>query len=169
MVGLLSLIIIKSRLKDDLNELKYSSVKLGLKGYTGNKGAICFRFSLFDSSICVVNCHLAAHKNQTRLRNHHIKSILKNAKFTLDNGEIKNVYEHDYIFWAGDLNYRLNKLNTEEIIAKLHNKEYALLLEYDQFNIEKKTNQILGDFSEGDIDFPPSFKYYVGSNMFDTK
>ncbi|CAG9314483.1 OCRL_1 [Blepharisma stoltei] len=168
LVGLLSLIIVKSSLQEYLSNIKDSCVKLGLKGYTGNKGAICQRFSFFDSTICVINCHLAAHKHQTRLRNHHVKSILKYAKFTLDDKEIKGIYEHDYIFWTGDLNYRLNKLNTDEILSRLNSQQYDELLRYDQFDIEKKTNQILADFSEGKIDFPPSFKYYIGSNKFDT-
>ena len=72
-------------------------VKLGLMGYTGNKGAICIRFNYLDTSICIINCHLAAHKSKIKNRNEQIKSILKQSIFSVNAQEIK-IYEHDYIF-----------------------------------------------------------------------
>ena len=38
-------------------------VKTGFKGVAGNKGSVSFSFNVFNSSICVVNCHLAAKKH----------------------------------------------------------------------------------------------------------
>lgn len=46
-----------------------------------NKGAIVTRFLIGDSSLCFVNCHLAAHQNQYSARNNDIQQILKDASF----------------------------------------------------------------------------------------
>ena len=32
-----------------------------MNGYWGNKGTVSIRFNLYGVSICVLNCHLAAH------------------------------------------------------------------------------------------------------------
>lgn len=98
LVGLLTVIIAKSDIVRNIKNMCTTNVKLGFKGYTGNKGAIAYRFDLFDSSICLINCHLAPHKGQTILRNKHIKLISKETKFNLLDGRIKNIYEHDFIF-----------------------------------------------------------------------
>ncbi|CAG9334456.1 OCRL_3 [Blepharisma stoltei] len=169
LMGLLTMIFVKFSMRDYINEIKTSCVKLGFKGYVGNKGAICMRFDLFESSVCIINCHLAAHKNQAKLRNEQIKTISKEGKFVLSSKEFRNVYEHDFIFWAGDLNYRLNNLSTDSIINKINAKHFSELLEYDQLNIEKRENDILAEFHEGKIDFMPSFKYRIGTtNQFNT-
>ncbi|KAH7065996.1 Endonuclease/exonuclease/phosphatase [Auriculariales sp. MPI-PUGE-AT-0066] len=46
-----------------LRDVAVSVVKRGLGGRWGNKGAVAVRFVLDDSSICLVNCHLAAGQN----------------------------------------------------------------------------------------------------------
>ena len=134
-------------------------------GYTGNKGAICIRFNYLDTSICIINCHLAAHKSKIKNRNEQIKSILKQSIFSVNAQEIK-IYEHDYIFWTGDLNYRLQDIETSLLEELLYAENYSLLLRYDQLLIEKKKGKVLLDFEESIIDFPPTFKYKIDSNEY---
>jgi len=44
-------------------------VKVGFGGAAGNKGAVVVRFNVFDSSICLMNCHLESGGNvQPRLQ-----------------------------------------------------------------------------------------------------
>lgn len=40
-----------------------------MAGVLGNKGAIIARFVIDDSSLCFINCHLAAGQNQKMARN----------------------------------------------------------------------------------------------------
>jgi len=55
-----------------VKEVSTRIVKLGFKGYAGNKGAVGIRFGLMDSSLCFVNCHLVPHKKAYKDRNKNI-------------------------------------------------------------------------------------------------
>jgi len=46
--------------------------------------------------------------------------------------------------------------------------KYNELLDYDQFKQVQKEEKFLKDFNEGDIDFPPTYKFDVGSDVYDT-
>jgi hypothetical protein len=35
---------------------------VGIGGFGGNKGGVAIRFDLFESSMCFINAHLAAHQ-----------------------------------------------------------------------------------------------------------
>ncbi|CAG9319351.1 INPP5B [Blepharisma stoltei] len=164
LVGLLTLVLVKRSLFENLKNIVCSVVKLGFKGYLGNKGGVSFRFDIFDSSVCYVNCHLAPHKGETRLRNKHVKLLTKLTKFLVTAKKTKNMYEHDFIFWSGDLNYRINTLDFNQIVEKVTGKEYQFLLErFDQLKIESRKNHILEDFNEAEIRFPPTYKYVKNS------
>jgi len=158
LVGLLSVVFVKNQLKNHLKLISSVNVKLGFKGYTGNKGGILSRFELFDTSFCVVNCHLAPFRNQTKLRNSQIQSLVEQARFMLDQHKV-NIFEHDIVFWTGDLNYRLEGLSTQDILNKIQSCDYSYLLQYDQLRQEKKNNNILQGFKEATIAFPPSYKF----------
>jgi hypothetical protein len=116
------------------------------------------RFEYFDSSFIIINSHLAAHKSKVKSRNEHIKSILKKTVFNVSNVERK-IYEHDHIFWTGDMNYRIQGLDHNEITNLISRGDFQKLQQYDQLNIEKKSGRVLVDFSEGLLQFPPTFKY----------
>ncbi|KAH7090022.1 hypothetical protein BKA62DRAFT_677314 [Auriculariales sp. MPI-PUGE-AT-0066] len=60
-----------------LRDVAVGVVKRGLGGRWGNKGAVAVRFVLDDSSICLVNCHLAAGQKHIQQRNADIAAILE--------------------------------------------------------------------------------------------
>ena len=165
LVGLLCVVLCSSEIVPNVMNAKESLVKLGLNGYAGNKGAICLRFEIFNSSFCIVNCHLAAHKGKVSLRNKNIKTILNHANFLIDGNNVK-ISEHDYVFWIGDLNYRITNLTYDEIISKIIEKDFLGLLEFDQLLIEKDENGVLIDYKEGKLTFPPTFKVIKGTNYY---
>ena len=162
LVGLFSVVLASDRIISSIDKARDCSVKVGLRGYVGNKGAVSLRFELFNSSFCIINCHLTAHKGKVSKRNKNIKTILQETSFSID-GNYQKIYEHDYIFWAGDLNYRIANLKCEEIIEMLSRQKILELSEYDQLQNEKRKNSILADFQEGPLDFPPTFKVIKGS------
>src|ERR1044072_1555111 len=122
LVGLFTCIFAK---KSELNNIRDKDVaikKTGLGGLHGNKGSIATRFIYDDSSICFVNCHLAAGQGQIRARNTDVANILDNTQFPPrandswnDNegvfthgGDGSMVLDHEIVFFSGDLNYRID-------------------------------------------------------------
>ena len=160
----MSLVLARDSVVGSLSGIASSQVKLGLKGYAGNKGAIAFRFEILGESICVINVHLAAHKQNCKLRNDNLASISKSLRFTFADTS-KSIFEHDYIFLFGDLNYRINSLSTKKIIENITVSNFEACLMHDQLNIARKSCCMLTDFKEGEIDFIPTFKYMIGSNQ----
>ena len=157
--------MIKSELHENIKNLSTLSIKLGLKGYAGNKGAVCSRFDYLDSSICLINCHLAAHKSKVKSRNEHIKSILKQTAFVVDKQE-KKIYEHDFVFWIGDFNYRIQGIPSNQLREMIVQQKYQELLQFDQLLSQKTTERLLHGFSEAEILFPPTYKYKKGSSIY---
>jgi phosphatidylinositol-bisphosphatase len=74
---------------------------------------------------------------------------------------------HDHIFFLGDFNYRLNipRVQVEQFVK---NENYKQLIEYDQLKKEHTEERVFREFNEGQIHFPPTYKYDIGSDEYDT-
>ena len=48
--------------------LETQFTRLGMGGYWGNKGCVSVRWSVYGVSVCVLNCHLAAHVYMNKVR-----------------------------------------------------------------------------------------------------
>jgi hypothetical protein len=99
LVGLLLIVFIKEKHHAGIHSVETSAIKLGFRGYIGNKGAVVARFSLYDSSFCVVNCHFEAHKGKgetenVTYRNENFKKVVRVAKFKV-NSELVSLHEHE--------------------------------------------------------------------------
>ena len=57
------------------------SVKTGIGGKAGNKGAVGIRLLLHSSSLCFVCSHFAAHQTKVMERNQDFAEIFKKAQF----------------------------------------------------------------------------------------
>ncbi|KIH42835.1 hypothetical protein ANCDUO_27175, partial [Ancylostoma duodenale] len=64
----------------------------------GNKGGTAISLRLNDTLVCFVNCHLAAGTGEDI------------SQLTFNDG--LSIYDHDAVFWFGDLNYRLKIENS---------------------------------------------------------
>ncbi len=51
----------------------------------GNKGGVAVRFTLYDSSVCFISSHLAAHQNDVHSRNSDQLNIAKRLAFFPNN------------------------------------------------------------------------------------
>ncbi|CAF2393018.1 unnamed protein product [Rotaria sp. Silwood2] len=74
---------------------------------------------------------------------------------------------HDHIFFLGDFNYRLI-IPRGEVERFVQDQSYIELLQYDQLKREHADKRVFHEFLEGPINFPPTYKYDVSSDVYDT-
>jgi len=76
-----------------------------------------------------------------------------------------------YIFWMGDLNFRLaeNSYTHEEIVESVKNDQLTSLLSRDQLTQAKRDERAFGDFSENMPTFKPTYKFVIGTQEYDKK
>lgn len=182
MVGLFTCVYVKAGESSRIRSIKSGKTKTGLGGFHGNKGGIAVRLMVDDSSICFVNSHLAAGQNHTSNRNKDIEAILEtpflhdsdNTKY-IGKGIFSNggngvmVLDHEFCFFAGDLNYRIN-LHRPTALQMIQEKDYPRLLDADQLlmQLKKDPSHRLRAFQEAKINFPPTYKFDVGTDTYDT-
>lgn len=138
-------------------------VKTGLGGATGNKGAAAIRFVIHGTSICFVCAHFAAGQSQVAERNADYAEITRKIAFPMG----RSLKSHDYIFWCGDFNYRID-MEKDELKDLLKQNDIGAVLQFDQLRIQQNTGSVFNDFLEGEISFPPTYKYDLFSDDYDT-
>ncbi|KAJ5908669.1 hypothetical protein N7495_001351 [Penicillium taxi] len=182
MVGLFTCAFVKHKERHNIKNLSASEIKRGMGGLHGNKGALIFRFVLDDSSMCFVNCHLAAGQTQTANRNNDIAAILEaeslpvesNFKSRADQyasgGDGSMIMDHEICILNGDLNYRIDSIPRNVIINAVQQNNLSKLLERDQLLASRRKNPgfRLRSFIEAPITFAPTYKYDVGTDEYDT-
>ncbi|XP_073075925.1 synaptojanin-2 isoform X4 [Manis javanica] len=146
-----------------IRDVAMDTVKTGMGGKAGNKGAVGIRFQFHSTSLCFICSHLTAGQSQVRERNEDYREIAQ--KLTFPTG--RNIFSHDYVFWCGDFNYRID-LTYEEVFYFVKRQDWKKLLEFDQLQLQKSSGKIFKDFHEGTINFGPTYKYDVGSAAYDT-
>ncbi|PNX81831.1 type I inositol 145-trisphosphate 5-phosphatase CVP2-like protein, partial [Trifolium pratense] len=67
------------------------------------------------------------------------------------------------VVWLGDLNYRIDMpySATQSLIKR---KEWKTLLKHDQLKMELKEGHVFQGWHEGDVEFPPTYKYLPNSD-----
>lgn len=70
--------------------------------------------------------------------------------------------------WLGDLNYRLQGINTFPARHLINENLQELLTSKDQLLQEAERGQIFDGYCEGTLAFKPTYKYDIGSSSYDT-
>ncbi|KAM9857781.1 inositol polyphosphate 5-phosphatase K [Aulostomus maculatus] len=166
MQGLLLLVFAKYYHLPFLRGVQTETTRTGLGGYWGNKGGVSARMSVFGHTICFLNCHLPAHMENSDQRMEDFESILQQQQFE---GQVATgVLDHDVVFWLGDLNFRIDDLEMQVVKSAIDNNKLSVLWEKDQLNLAKDSETVLEGFQEGPLKFPPTYKFDVGTNTYDT-
>jgi hypothetical protein len=187
MVGLFTCIFVKSPLRSRIKHVHTSEIKRGMGGLHGNKGALVLRMVLDDSSLCFLNCHLAAGQTQTIHRNNDIAAILEAEPFPANpltqgdssiahtdifasGGDGSMIMDHEICIINGDLNYRIDTMGRDTVIKHVKENNLPRLLERDQLLLSRKKNPgfRLRAFAEAPITFAPTYKYNVGTDDYDS-
>jgi len=182
MVGLFTCIFVKSTIRDRIRNLNSAEIKRGLGGLHGNKGAVVVRFMVDDTSLCFVNCHLAAGQSQANARHNDIANILDDAilpserdhDIRIDSyvggGDGTMILDHELCLLNGDLNYRIDTMSRDTVVIAVKANNLGKLLERDQLLVAKRRNPTfrLRAFAEMPITFAPTYKYDVGTDNYDS-
>lgn len=182
LIGLFQCVFIRQEERPKVRKVQAASVKLGLKGRYGNKGALVTRFMLDDSSLCFINCHLAAGQSQTSHRNNDVATILEaealdpepdpdiRSSLYVGGGDGTQILDHEICILNGDLNYRIDAIPRDTVINMVRRNELAKLLERDQIMVSRRrvSGFRLSPFTELPITFAPTYKYDVGTDNYDS-
>lgn len=166
MQGVILLVFAKYYHLPFLQDIQTDCTRTGLGGYWGNKGGVSVRLSVFGHMLCFLNCHLPAHLEKAEQRKDDFTTILHMQQF--EGQAASGILDHDIVFWFGDLNFRIESLDIRFVKYAIANSLLSQLWEKDQLNIAKSTWPILSGFQEGPLNFPPTFKFDVGTNQYDT-
>uniref|UniRef100_A0A673MRG7 phosphoinositide 5-phosphatase n=1 Tax=Sinocyclocheilus rhinocerous TaxID=307959 RepID=A0A673MRG7_9TELE len=147
-------------------DAKYAFVRTS----SGNKGAVAIRFQFHNSDICVVNSHLAAHTEEFERRNQDFKDICRRMQFSPDDLTLPplTIMKHNVVLWLGDLNYRISDLEVDHVKDLIAKKDFESLYNHDQLKRQMDEEVVFVGFTEGEIDFQPTYKYDTGSDQWDT-
>jgi len=124
MQGLLLSMFVRRQHVEHLQDIEAEFTRTGFGGIWGNKGAVSVRFTLYGCGLAFVVAHLAAHDHQLDERIEDYKNILENHHYHVK--RYREIYDHDYVFWFGDLNFRLqgddSSKEVRELLKILHHK-----------------------------------------------
>ncbi|VDP26564.1 unnamed protein product [Schistosoma mattheei] len=79
LAGIMMIVYISAKLSIHLrhDEISQHIVPTGVLNVIGNKGGVCLRLTIFNTSLCFVNCHLAAGKEKIDRRYQDFKEIVR--------------------------------------------------------------------------------------------
>lgn len=70
----------------------------------------------------------------------------------------------DFVFWGGDLNYRINA--TRDVVdSLLEENRHDVLMANDQLNLLLQFEKTFNGFNEGPMTFRPTYKYDTGTGV----
>ncbi|XP_073769663.1 synaptojanin-1 isoform X8 [Danio rerio] len=163
LVGVCLFVFIRPQHAPFIRDVAVDTVKTGMGGATGNKGGVAIRMLFHTTSICFVCSHFAAGQSQVKERNDDYNEIARKLSFPMG----RLLYSHDYVFWCGDFNYRINIPN-EEVKELIRQQNWDALIGGDQLVEQKNAGQVFRGFIEGKLDFAPTYKYDLFSEDYDT-
>ncbi|XP_060054595.1 synaptojanin-1 isoform X9 [Erinaceus europaeus] len=163
LVGVCLFVFIRPQHAPFIRDVAVDTVKTGMGGATGNKGAVAIRMLFHTTSLCFVCSHFAAGQSQVKERNEDFVEIARKLGFPMG----RMLFSHDYVFWCGDFNYRID-LPNEEVKELIKQQNWDSLIAGDQLINQKNAGQIFRGFLEGKVTFAPTYKYDLFSDDYDT-
>ncbi|KAH0631047.1 hypothetical protein JD844_005128 [Phrynosoma platyrhinos] len=142
LVGILLLLYMRAELAVSISEVEAETVGTGIMGRMGNKGGVGIRFKLHNTTICLVNAHLAAHTEECERRNQDVRDICARMHF----GQLGpgfpdlTIAKHDVVLWMGDLNYRLEEQDMEQVKKLVEAGDFCTLQQHDQVGADGRTD-----------------------------
>lgn len=171
------LIFVHRKHKARIGKTEMTSEATGIGNVVGNKGAVAVKLTIDDTSFCFVSSHLAAHEGAKFLshRNASVEEIMRNLERRNHPKSVAlpAIHQYSHIIWMGDLNYRLDPDRTlpsemsfdekwDYVHEALKREDFATLRRFDELRDEMLHHRVFSNFSEGEINFLPTFKVVRG-------
>ncbi|EPQ50828.1 DNase I-like protein [Gloeophyllum trabeum ATCC 11539] len=174
LVGMLLIVICKTRLKDSFRDVKVCAVGAGILGIMGNKGGTAIRVTYEPRAspeaspsraitVTFVDAHLAAFDEMMERRNADFHDLSKRLVFdvvplssdaSLVNNLPTTIYDSDVLFWMVNLNYRIDLSDSDiRTLLKSEPKDRNIesLLAFDQLRYSMRTGKSFQGFTEHEI------------------
>jgi hypothetical protein len=166
MLQMFIIVFAKNDLTPFIENVEVNKQPMGFAKVLGNKGGIIISFKFIGYCLLFVNCHLAPKPYKVLERNKHAKTLVKSIRI----GDKLTDFDvmAEYLFWEGDLNYRVD-YNYEEVITEIGNNNIRLLLGKDQLLRQKQQNEVFYDFQEAQINFFPTYRRIKGTEEYSNK
>lgn len=119
------------------------------------KGGLFVAGTIEGKRLCFIGCHLPAHEHQFEDRNAFFR------EFTEEGLSAVEAHSKGLVIWAGDLNYRLT-CSYETAVSLAKDRKFAELYQYDQLKDSKEKGLAFSGYSEGVLQFRPTYKYKIG-------
>jgi phosphatidylinositol-bisphosphatase len=169
LVGVCLFVFVLRKHVGSIKDICISKTKTGFGGTAGNKGGVLLRFIYYNTSMCFVCSHFAAHQKEIRQRNEDFRQIYESSEFqgqaVTSLSKIETKF-HDYVFWCGDLNYRID-LSNDVCRSLIGQRNWDPLLKEDQLCTQRNANNVFREFNEAPILFPPTYKYNLNEDTYD--
>ncbi|ELP92713.1 synaptojanin, putative [Entamoeba invadens IP1] len=168
--GVVQYVFFNTEMEGKITEVGYEDTRVGaMSGKLANKGGVAYRMKIYDSTVCFVVSHLAAHQHFWEKRNQDWNEIAKmRITYYSDIKKEKmkvNLLDHDIVFWEGDLNYRV-EMTDFDVRKNLKAKKMNKLIKHDQLLQSIQRKEVFSNFSEAPITFDPTFKIVIGSGEY---
>ena len=160
------IVFIKKTWKPFVENVCSSYKPMGFAKIIGNKGGIVIGFRMMGFQLTFVNCHLAPKPYKVLERNKHAKTLVKSIRICENFADFDILA--DYLFWQGDLNYRVD-YNFNETVQEIQKNNIKLLLMKDQLLRQKQQNNVFHDFQEPEINFFPTYRRIKGTDEYSNK
>jgi len=188
LVGLLICVFVRNPHNKRVRFVQTDSVGVGVMGMLGNKGGVSIRLQFYDSTLCFICAHLAAHRENVAGRNSDFANVYQKTSFDIGEEAIREVIrsgslsqwatgsssvgiqDHDIVFWIGDLNYRIDEsMTTEKVLDLSEKNDLDELRTLDQLNVERAAGRSFQGFEEGVLRFRPTYKYQPGTDVYEQR
>ena len=152
----------KKEIQDNVNV--YSHWSLGFGKKEGSKGANGVGMRVFDTTVALVNCHLAAmigKAGSMGKRQGQYAKVVDVLGNKLGNEFFQLNSQFHHVLWIGDMNYRLLNIEMPDAVKMLREGKQAELFEYDELGKEVAAGRVFGGYVEPEMDFDnfyPSYK-----------
>nr|XP_057927340.1 phosphatidylinositol polyphosphate 5-phosphatase type IV [Doryrhamphus excisus] len=160
------------------SEVEHATVTTRIISQIKTKGAVGIALTFFGTSFLFITSHFTSGdaKVYERILDYNkIVEALALPKGLPDTNPYRSTSSDvttrfDQVFWFGDFNFRLghDRAGVESIMERAAGGDMAALLAHDQLSKEMKDGSIFKGFQEARIQFLPTYKFDIGSDIYDT-